>query len=289
MSACSSSNEQELLDDIARDQSGREERRPPKRNNVKRDFGPAAKRTKVECRTCKSSTAIKYDSDSHEFVCTDCGNVAGGELDVGYDDFRRVRAGRSTDARRNYLHERLSQLLCAEPAIEDADLRRLREAHANGCYSPLLDKYTVRAIICDAGLSPKKYTEKWLSIRIELGAEPHPVPDGDLLLHVKYMYSCVCSLWLRRPDLHPGRKSLPSYNFMMRQFYLSHSLEAFITHAPWLPLPTEKKTAALTDLWRRICRELDWPDYRVVCDENGELKRITEPVQLPITKFLTEK
>ncbi len=135
----------------------------------------------------------------------------------------------------------------------------------------------MRQIIIDAGLSPKQYCEKWLTIRRMLGADPHPIPSDELVRELKRLFRKVNDAW---PEVQGKftRSSRPNYNFIIRQLLLFVGLEYFEKHEVWFPSVSNGKTSELMQQWAAICIINDWPIYEAEW-VNGkprrrELKRI---------------
>jgi hypothetical protein len=221
---------------------------------------------------------------SGDCVCCGCGSVVSraASMSGDYSDFERVYPTARARTRENYMRERMSQWNLQEPPIPRVDCEKLRTAYNRGYgrldseleFDPMLNKHTVRAIILRAGLSTKKYTEKWMRIRIMLGANPHPLPTADLIHFILDRFKTVVRTWEQRgPDLCPPghrRKSLFNYNYIITQLLLQHSVAAYGRHVEWFPVASTQKLEAMQTMWRAMCREIGWPSY-VAIWENGEV------------------
>jgi len=282
------------------DEVGREHVRPPKRNNVKRKISmgeqQAIDRRKREakekkCPKCKANyDRTVLDERTREVVCQSCGTVVDRVFDVGVYDARRLRPAVVTDPPANYFNERMAQWSCQEPPIPMVDRRRLVDTYNEGYgpyssresglfYDPFLYKPTVRQIIIDAGLSPKQYCEKWLTIRRMLGAEPHPVPSDELVRELKRLFAKVNAAWPRVQQQFK-RTSRPNYNFVIRQLLLLVGVEHFAKHEIWFPSVSNGKHSELMQQWAAICVVNDWkiyePEWQDGKVRRKELKRIDQ-------------
>jgi hypothetical protein len=213
-------------------------------------------------------------------VCTGCGVVVSRAAALGtdYNDFDRVCPTSKARTRENYMRERMSQWNLAEPPIPLSDCEKLRAVYNGGYgrnehgtvleFDPALQKQTVRLIIIRAGLSTKKYTEKWLSIRKMLGAEVHPLPTAELVAFILERFVTIVQVWQRYgaslcPPGH-ARKSLFNYNYMIQRLLLLHSVEAYNTHVAWFPVQASQKVDAMDAMWRALCAVADWPCYQPI-------------------------
>lgn len=208
------------------------------------------------------------DEQRGELVCSRCGLV---DSSSGYlvPSFERVVSAQAnsrghSNARFNYFKERMSQWACTEPPIPMADRMRLLETYRSAMgtplqFDPFLPKHEVRRLVITAELASKKYTEKWLSIRILCGADPHPFPTNELIERLEGYFLAVLNTWQSMPSLRQGRSSLPSYDYMICQFLLFISKEVYILYAPWFAQKTECASPQLATCWSAICRRLGWP------------------------------
>jgi hypothetical protein len=231
---------------------------------------------------------------SGDCVCTGCGVVVDRSAALGtdYNDFERVCPGAKARTRENYMRERMSQWTMGEPSIPSVDREKLRAAFNRGFgsypesdgvfeFDPALPKHTVREIIIRAGLSTKKYTEKWLTIRSKLlGADPHPLPSPDLVHFIIERFKKIVQIWqcnssVLCPPGH-GRKSLFNYNYIIRQLLLLHSVEAYNTHCAWFPVLASQKISAMDVMWRAVCVEAEWPCYRPIWGDTNVVGRQVE-------------
>lgn len=244
-----------------------------KRNNVKK---PAAEKPEVAqlvCQRCGGQDFVQ-NVDTSDTVCTACATVAVLN-DSRYNfDHDAAPAATQTSAQINYFNERMSQWCMREPAIPVADCLRLRDTFSGGAgngdtgpFDPFLPKHEVRRLVIAAGLAPKVYVEKWLSIRRMLGAPVHPYPDTDELPNaMREMFKAVLQAWKEtKPErgvtsgMHPRRTSLINYNFLIHQFLLILDIEAYKLYSPWFPLVVESKQKELKRLWHAMCQKLGWP------------------------------
>lgn len=274
---------------VARETAERNSHRPPKRNNVKLHFKKStAVKNDDRCEFCGCN---EFDADGAGFnACTNCGRVhsaSGRQFSHSVYDYSRTSQRKKPNTRCNYFNERLSQWQCQEPAIPSHDRESLVVTYNGGLGpyhpedgalyypDPVLCKDTVRQIIIDAGLAPKVYLEKWLTIRIMLGAEPHPMPDHELVQFMRERFWHLERCWRQNADMHPRRKSLPNYNFIIRQLLLLHSAEAYETHYCWFPVSVEAERGLMED-WVECCHMTRWPVYFASWDADGRCHRMRE-------------
>lgn len=269
---------------VFEDEQMRDEFRPKKQNNMKR--GKATWKANSSVPRCLECGSTNYSDNENGFcVCVACGRVLRGVFgSVGVSDFGRLRRTPVADTRKNYFNERVSQWQRQEPEIPPNDRKALLERYNDGfgVYprdggvleydDAVLCKGTVRQIIIDAGLSPKAYTEKWLTIRVLLGAEPNPMPSAKLVKFVKDSFARLSANWKRHPDLHPQRFSLPNYNYLIRQFILMYSVDDYALHMPWFPVQPDAERK-LQQSWCAMCRLCEWPMYFADIDANGRVTR----------------
>jgi|JI10StandDraft_1071094.scaffolds.fasta_scaffold209735_2 hypothetical protein len=242
------------------------------------------------------------EDDEHgngDCICTGCGAVRDRSAALGSDfsDFGRSYPSSKAHTRKNYIRERMRQYCMDEPPIPDVDLEKLRVAYNGGYgsldpslgvleYDPIVNKDTVREIIIAAGLAPKKYTEKWLNIRKFLGAQPpSPKPDQALVQFVLDRFDTVIKVWETQAErlCIPGhkRKSLFSYNYIIRMLFLQHSVEAYKEHYKWFLIVGETKKSEIERLWAAICMAAEWPPYFPVHHPDGNITRATMKLAFP--------
>lgn len=301
----------DLYEDMIQEEETRLEFRLPKENNKKRPHTAEeaehrrsirrcrAERLSKPCRYCDTKEPL-IDDVNGDCICSACGlvNDRAAAFSVGYADQSRVRVLARANPQLNYFRERMSQWRMAEPKIPQQDCDRLIAAYNGGHgrydpasgileFDPFLPKKHVRAIILRANLMPKKYTEKWLSIRCMLGAPRHPDPDKtiingerlvDLMMHY---FVTLARVWNdHRKEICDhcyGRTSQPSYNFDITQILLTIDLEAYKTHAPWFPLVSEDKQPQMFVYWAAICHYAEWPCYMARYRANGTVERMELP------------
>lgn len=234
----------------------------PKRNNVRKP--PPKQPTKTE-NICEYCDGVDFytNSDTSDTVCTQCGTVLClNELVYNYDHSHSTVAT-ANNSQINYFKERLSQWCMREPSIPLADRVRLRDTFNRGTYDRMLPKHEVRRLIIDSGLAPKKYVEKWLTIRYMLGAAVHPYPDTDALPNeLLYMFKKILWAWKIFIARHPKsvkRRSLLNYNFLIHMFLLQIDVEAYKLYSPWFPLVVEQKQKELLRHYHSLCVILKWP------------------------------
>lgn len=261
-----------------------------KQNNKKRDPTTLYKSTDqpARCEACYQKSQVSgvsvpeiVNDASGDCVCGGCGLVLSRTAALGTDfsDFGRVCPTAKARTRENYMRERMSQWNLSEPPIPMVDREKLRAAYNGGYggrdpssgeleFDPALQKQTVRLIIIRAGLSTKKYTEKWLTIRKMLGAAPHPLPTADLIGFILERFTRIVSIWQRygKSLCPPGheRKSLFNYNYMIQQLLLLHSIDAYNTHVAWFPVQASQKVVAMDAMWRALCAYAEWPCYHPI-------------------------
>lgn len=244
-----------------------------KRNNVKKPPQEKPQQVQLRCQQCNGCDFVQ-NVDTSDTVCTQCATVAILNDSRHNFDHDTVSASSQTSAQLNYFNERMSQWCMREPSIPVADSLRLRDTFRGGAgtddtgpFDPFLPKHEVRRLVIAAGLAPKVYVEKWLSIRRMLGAPVHPYPSTDELPNaMRDMFKAVLSAWKQsRPEvgtstgLHPKRSSLINYNFLIHQFLLILDIEAYKLYSPWFPLVVESKQRELKRLWHSMCIKLGWP------------------------------
>lgn len=270
---------------IAEEHAEREELRPPKRNNVRHALKTREWATNDEpaCGTC-GGRLFEADASGYD-ICVGCGRVGVRQLSVDHSDLRRLRPSPVVHTRRNYFNERMSQWQMQEPAIPMDDMDAMVRTYNGGLgpYEPAdgvlyyddlaLCKGTVRQIIIDAGLAPKKYLEKWLTIRVKLGAEPHPIPSSELIATMRRLFWVLEARWRQNRDTHVGRKSLPNYSYIFRQLLLYISVDEYETHYLWHPVSPGAERKLGQD-WLLICRLCDWPAYFARWMPDGTVQRM---------------
>lgn len=266
----------------------REDFRLPKINNVKR---PPIDKNKIPQPSPVGPDSDEYTCDEcgrlgpyvdagHELVCPDCGLVLDGSdtLIPGSDiyDAPPVSFGSHSNARFNYFKERMAQWACKEPKIPNADCKRLLQTRDEAVgteyeFDEFFPKAEVRRLIITAGLSPKKYTEKWLSIRIMLGAPPHPFPTQQLIERLQDMFLIVLNIWTRNDGVKSGRVSLPSYDYIICQLLLFIGQREYELYSPWFTHKSEVDSPQLAACWAGICRLAGWPILSAQWTHNGVL------------------
>lgn len=274
----------EVEADLYDEEVERRRMRPVKRNNLKKTVVSSGQA--VKSRACPNCNSTNHECGGGFDVCRDCGRVLGAVMSRAADDGGRCVQQHQTDARLNYLKERLSQWCCAEPAIPVRDMEQIRATYNMGLgpnteeqglfYDPNLPKETVRDIIVDAGLSPRKYVEKWLTIRVALGAAPRPKPSQGLMEAIINQFKRFNAAWKQYPELHPGRKSMICYNFFILQVLLMIDVELYKLHAWTFPLVEEPKAEDLKRMWAAVARRIGWPVY-FASIRGGEVYREEEP------------
>lgn len=248
------------------------------------------------------------EDDEHgngDCICTGCGTVRDRNASLGHDftDFERSYPGSQAHTRRNYMRERMRQWCMDEPAIPAVDLEKLRAAYNGGFgsldpdggvleYDPVVNKDTVREIIIAAGLAPKKYTEKWLTIRKFLGAQPeHPLPDQALVQFILDRFDTVIRVWETQASrlCIPGhkRKSLFSYNYIIRMLLLQHSVEAYAMHYKWFLIVGDSKKAEIERLWTAVCNAAEWPPYFPTHQPDGTVVRSRMQIKRKMSEIST--
>lgn len=151
-----------------------------------------------------------------------------------------------------------------EPPIPFADRDRIRDVYYSDMakYGRDLPKHVIARLIIDSGLSPKKYTEKWLSIRVYLGADPHPIPPPSLVTHLTDLFMDIRRVWRNNDTITAvGRKSMPNYNCTIRKLLLMVSTDIYERYSPWFPSITEDKVVKFNREWNWLCDQLAWPVY----------------------------
>ncbi len=246
------------------------------------------------CVPCKSNESnpreVLLESDANgNRVCTVCGTVADRLASTSHDysDHMRTTSSARTNTRLNYMRERLSQWRMGEPPIPSGDVAKLRAAFNRGYgqldpalgvyeFHPFLPKHAVRAVINRAKLASHKYTEKWLTIRKLLGCEPHPMPTQELVMFIDGAFITVDRIWSAhfRSIRCGSRTSLFCYNFLFHMFLLQHSVEAYVEHSPWFPIPESEKMRELVQMWAKICEYAGWTHYEAVCHADGTVTRV---------------
>lgn len=269
----------------------------PKINNSKQRRAAlvACETTEAQlfCVTCEHDAEgprrVPLESNANgDRVCTVCGTVADRAASASHDYSDGMRSATSfrANTRLNYMRERLSQWCMEEPAIPSADVAALRGAFNGGFgrldpqlgtfeFDPFLPKHTVRAVINRAGVAAFKYTEKWLTIRVLLGCEPHPMPTRELRMFIEKSFITLDKVWsCFKPELSPDRSSLFSYNFVFHMLLLLHSVESYVTHSPWFPLTAGAKIDELTRIWALVCKHAGWIHYEAVIADDGTVQRV---------------
>jgi hypothetical protein len=278
------------------------EHRLPKINNKKRVID-ATERVEIQhrrrrteenryCQRCTNDELeprrVLLEGDANgDRVCTVCGTVSDRTASVAVDYADRMRVVPSVRAhtRLNYMRERLRQWRMDEPDIPAADVAALRRAYNGGFgaldpalgvheFDPFLPKPVVRLVIRRAQLATRKYTEKWLKIRVLLGCEPHPEPDASLVDFIEARFITVVNIWeAHHHIIGAERKSLICYNFLFHMLLLLHSVDDYVLHSPWFPMLSGAKWRRLTDMWRLVCEYADWPAYEPEILRDGSVRR----------------
>lgn len=241
-----------------------------------------ARLASVACSRCGDSRAPIADERTADYICSGCGTVVAEDRmpSVGYADGVSVMRA-PVCARENYFRERMSQWLRLEPAIPleaqtklRTTYRALRDGDGPIRLSDVLTKSEVRYIVISAGLPPKKLVEKWLTIRAMLrGVDDCPAPRQSLVDALVQRFRVFLRAWKQHPELHKGRDSVLSSNFLICNFLLLESAEDYDTHAKWFPQVTESKRKILWQMWVKFCILLDWPIYTAEYDADGKLHR----------------
>lgn len=159
-------------------------------------------------------------------VCDQCGNsiqyMEAFTTNRGYICFEGLwhTKGNSASAYKHMVHfsERISQWTCTEPGICSAHRTLLLDAFDRLAPNLQTNQYKqlARSLIQEAGLSSRKYLEKYLSIFVMVGGKlPVPRPSQALVEDIKSEIKTIIKAWNQYVTLLPKKRTIISINIIL--------------------------------------------------------------------------
>lgn len=235
---------------------------------------PPDKRVRRVHYACSECGASEPFFDDHQIVCAKCGVVQRTrfiEHPVAGLAGSRVRCDASQYKRVTYLREKLSCWMHTDVAVPYRDMRAICDAAVDWFSTPegapyrkgsaaglRVLKEEVKTILVRAGVSVKKYLEKWrrLAHHVQPWAKIPPRPTYEIYESLCDSYTQVCTAWDATWSQHPSRASILSVNFVVLQLLLMQSQYLYDMYKDEWPLP--KNDSRTRRFWAIVCAYNGW-------------------------------